>query len=159
MPVLDGGRLSVWCRSCPWQSQPRAVSSTDPLVFEAVWAAAEVDWAEHACGADQVDTPPRVHAGAGGLMLRALIAVGLVIYLLMTLACAASIIMAVLTASQVEGMVASALVVFYAGETVELARWLRHPQGKPALHPTWAVPCAVLAFALVAGLALWVRGA
>jgi len=63
MPVLDGGHLSVWCRFCPWQSQPRAVSSTDPLAFEAVWAAAEADWAGHACDAGQVYTPPESTPG------------------------------------------------------------------------------------------------
>ena len=93
------------------------------------------------------------------MLRRALVAVGLVVYVLMTLVCVASIAVAVVTESQeVMGLVGSALVVFYAGETVELARSLRRPSGKPALHPTWSVPCAVLGFVLGAGLADWVRG-
>jgi len=51
MPVLDAGHLSLWCRCCLWRSNPRAVSGTDHLEFAATWAAAEADWARHACDA------------------------------------------------------------------------------------------------------------
>jgi hypothetical protein len=95
------------------------------------------------------------------MLRRALILAGLVAYAGMTLLCAASIVVAVVTEAEAMGLVGSALVVFYAGETLELVRWLRRPNpcGAPALHPAWGVPCAVLGFALATGLALWVRGA
>ena len=49
--VLDAGYYTVWCRRCPWRSEPRSVSGADPLVFAAVTAISAAEWQEHACGA------------------------------------------------------------------------------------------------------------
>jgi hypothetical protein len=45
-PVLNAGFWSVWCRTCPWRTEP---TPTGPHVesFRAVRAAAEAAWRKH----------------------------------------------------------------------------------------------------------------
>src|SRR6266487_2843538 len=91
------------------------------------------------------------------LLQRCIAALALVAYLAMTGVCVATIAVGVLTGRVLPGLVGTALIVFYASEAVELARWLHTTSTRtatgpgdgpghrsaPSLHPTWAVPCAV----------------
>ncbi len=101
------------------------------------------------------------------LLQRCIAALALVAYLAMTGVCFATIAVGVLTGRVLPGLVGTALIVFYASEAAELARWLHTtttttdtrpaPSLPPRLHPTWAVPCAVLVFVLLAGLVGFLR--
>jgi len=63
--VLIDGEWSVWCRRCSWRSQPRLVSSVDPLVFAAVIAITAAEWQEHARGAGEPEGAGRPIGGVG----------------------------------------------------------------------------------------------
>jgi hypothetical protein len=44
--VLNAGTWSVWCRACPWRSEPTP-TGPDRASFRAVCAAAETAWGDH----------------------------------------------------------------------------------------------------------------
>ena len=55
--VLNAGTWSVWCRACPWRTEP-APTGPDLEGFRAVRATAEAAWRDHQVDAHQAEGAP-----------------------------------------------------------------------------------------------------
>jgi hypothetical protein len=81
-------------------------------------------------------------------------------YLLMTLGCAAGIVVGVWHGLLTLPLLGCALGVYYASELRELLVWLRLPDPScPPVQPTWRVLACAAGFALLAVGAAWTWGA
>ncbi len=94
-----------------------------------------------------------------GLRRRGIALLTFVCYLLMTLGCAAGIIVGIWHGLLTLSLLGCALGVYYASELRVLLAWLRQPDPtSPPMAPAWHVLACAAGFALLAVGAAWTWG-
>ncbi len=63
--VLNAGTWSLWCRACPWRTEPTSVGP-DQTRFRAVRGAAEQAWRDHQRDAHTTEGAPADRLGEVG---------------------------------------------------------------------------------------------